>query len=245
LIRRKRRRQGANGKASAGAAAFHAAAAKGAPGLRRAGPKRRGWSDADEGIFGTEIRVNRGEVEVDDDALIPDDPDDARSMTRRGRRARLVWAPDELLRRQQIDQAQHDAAVRYADDYEVGVLGARPKDARAHLVRVDDGASPPWNRVLYSQRRAMARQSFEFARRALAGKRLRPGAETTMTLVLQACVLERRSLRAFAAIEHVGHNRASDLLKQGLQALAEHYGYAGQASSIPPVPPPPSGPIAA
>jgi hypothetical protein len=153
-----------------------------------------------------------------------------------------------LLRRQQIDQAQHDAAVRYADDYEVGVLGARPKDARAHLVRVDDGAGPPWNRVLYSQRRAMARQSFEFARRAVAGRRLRNGAETTMTLVLQACVLERRSLRAFAAIEHVGHNRASDLLKQGLQALAEHYGFSGresQASSIPPVPPPPPGPIAA
>jgi hypothetical protein len=240
LIRRKRRRQG-TAKQGRGVSAFLDAAARGAPGLARPKPRKRGWSDADEGIYGTEIRSDRGEIEVEDDALIPDDPDDPRSMTRRGRRARLVWAPDELLRRQQIDQAQHNAAVRYADDYEVGVLGARPKDARAHLVRAEDGASPPWNRVLYSERRAMARQSFEFAKRAVAGKRLRPGAETTMTLVLQACVLGRRSLRAFATMEHVGAGRASDLLKQGLQTLAEHYGYAGsgQAASIPPVPPPP------
>lgn len=124
---------------------------------------------------GVKLAIDRGVVEVVRDVHVPDDPQDKRSLTRLAPRGQRVWAPDRLFKAGSIDADQWEAALRFYNDYSVGELGARTGPMSGG-VRLD-----PWARLPFSERQAMARQSFRSAVKA-AGPRF--------SSILVFCVLQ-------------------------------------------------------
>lgn len=176
-----------------------------------------------DGDMGHGLAIERGIVEIDKDALVPLDPDSKRSPQRIQARAKRVWVPDRLLYRPNpaIEPHQHDAATRFYDDYLIGEEGARPNQTRGGI-RLD-----PWNRLPYSEQRAMRRQSWRMAveKVPLLGRS-----------ILSWCVLQTTNspavpptVEAWAKAVPAGGwstERAVGFLISVLDGLALHYGYS-------------------
>jgi hypothetical protein len=174
---------------------------------------------------GPGLAIERGLVEVETNALIPDQPDDKRSNAVIGTRAKRVWPPDRLIggRNPALEQHQHDSARRLLDEFTIGILGATNHTPSGTY-------TAPWSRCPYQERRAMARQSFLSATRAVG---LRFGS------ILVWCVLmETGSPDLPPTVEGYAKrmspawtiDRTVGFLSGALEALAVHYGYSRQNS---------------
>lgn len=169
---------------------------------------------------GPSLAIARKSVEVHDRALIPDDPQQNNGPQRNGVRAQRVWAPERLSRGRNPAVEQHMllAATRFYDDFLTGELGARPgRDMSGIHV-------PSWNRTLYSERQADARQSFRNAMKA-AGPRFGS--------ILRWCVLQETpspniapTVDTWARSNGWRVERAVGFLAGGLELLAVHYNLA-------------------
>lgn len=170
---------------------------------------------------GPALAVERGLVEVDQAALIPDDPDDSHGKTRRGVRAQRVWAPDRLLRNGTIENHHHAAADAYLTDYERGMEGARDRPL-AVIARSGRGAAAtrgwPEDRRLFHLSRY--REATKLVGQEGAG-------------VLAWCVLRATpgpqfppTLEAYAKWLGCPVDRVTGMLVVALSALAEFYGLA-------------------
>lgn len=170
--------------------------------------------------LGSPLQMARGVVEFSAEVHVPDDPDDKRSLTRIAPRAQRVWAPDRLMRGRSpaISAEQYQAAQRYFDDYLIGEMGARRGPIRG-------GARlGPWNRMPYSEQRAMRRQSWRMATKAVG---------RSFADILFWCVLQETpspdiapTVERWAAVAGCRTERAVGFFVGALEALAQHYGYA-------------------
>lgn len=173
--------------------------------------------------LGRPMAVERGQIEVQSGVFIANEPDNKVSTGVIGTRAQRVWAPDRMLRGKNspIDQSQYDAAVRLFDDFLLGEVGARKNQARGGI-RLD-----PWSRVPYSEARAMRRQSWQFAMKAL-GPQFSP---VVVWCVLQVTPTDRSDIaptvEAWAKSVGWGTERAVGFLAGALACLAVHYGFSG------------------
>lgn len=126
-----------------------------------------------------------------------------------GRVARRVQPPIEVLyKRHTIDQRQHDAAVRWLDDYEVALQGARDMD----------GELPPGVNAGSVEGHS--------ARRIAAMTRVRQGYQAMgkqCAPVVDAVVVGRCSLSVLARESGEARDYIRGLLDVGLSALADYY----------------------
>lgn len=152
--------------------------------------------------MGTAVRRARGDVMVED-APDPDAP------KRTIRRARAVWAPDVLLRTQAIDKQMHDAAVRYMDSYQLGVLGAKDRS----MVFVSRSGSPGG----MAEARLAAVTDWRKATQAVG---------IILSPILTWCVLGHGTLRGYAADCGGSREAAHRSLLAALDRLADHFGRA-------------------
>ena len=214
----------ATAAAPGGNAAAEALRKRAAQGKAKAKARRIARQPDDDGIlWGSDLgsldAIKSGRAEYVTNADVPDDPNDPHSAVRTKPRAQMVWAPDRLMkgRSPALDQAQYDAAVRYLNDWLIGEQGARA-GADMSGIRLD-----PWARLPYSERRAMARQSWRNATQA-AGARF--------SAVLVWCVLQQTpgptvppTVEAWAVSVGWRTDKATVWLTGALELLKVHYGF--------------------
>jgi hypothetical protein len=145
------------------------------------------------------MRLDRGEVMVCD-APDPDQPN------RTIRRAKAEWLPDKLLANGTIGQQHHDAATRYHNAYEVGILGARDRLS----VYVDCRGAPAG----IADAQLAAATDYRQATQAVG---------LTLSAALVWCVLGRGTAAGWAADRGWNPHRAQGYLLAALDRLADHY----------------------
>lgn len=175
--------------------------------------------------LGRPLAVERDQIEVERGRFIPNEPGNRFSEGVIGTRAQRVWAPDRLLKGENsaIKQHQHDAAVRYYDDFLLGEVGANRGQSRGGA-RLD-----PWARLPYSEMRAQRRQSWQMANAAVG---------SSFCSILTWCVLQETprdradiapTVQAWAESQEWRTERAVGFLAGALEALAQHYGFSRKA----------------
>lgn len=178
--------------------------------------------------MGNPLAIERNLVSIDPNAAVPLEPDSPRSQMRIQAQARRIWAPDILIRGRNpaLRAHHHDAATRYLEDFLIGEMGVRAGQRSGPSVRTD-----PWSRMPYSEQRALRRDSYRRASKAIG-----PGLEHIVTwTVLQITPSPDipPTVEAWAksqAPKPWGTERAVGVLIAALEILADHYGY-GPAQS--------------
>lgn len=154
---------------------------------------------AQESDIGPRMLHERGWLTLED---APDPGDPNRTI----RRARAVWVPDEWLRKGVIDQAAHNAAVRYHEAYALGVIGA--KDRPDVYIRVSG------YRGGYSDARLAAATDFRKAEKAVG---------VFAADCLTWCVLGTSCVAAWARNRQMHPQIARGYLLAAIHRLTEHY----------------------
>lgn len=154
------------------------------------------------------VRLDRDEVEVQLSARIPLVPDDPKSAVIRGKRARVVWAPDRLHDLRVISAAEYQAARRYRDDWE-----------RANLPRTAT-RSPVW--VPTSHRGSLPISDAQH-RAARAASRAEMALGEGLAQVAALVILGNASIRTLAESRAWPVSYASGFFKAVIVRLDSHY----------------------
>jgi hypothetical protein len=149
--------------------------------------------------FGPRVRIERGEVDVQD----APDPDRPNATLRR---AKAVWAPDVLLRNGTIGQAHHSAATRLHDAYALGILGARDRLA----IYIAKTGAPSG----YADAQLAAAEDYRRAAQAVG---------IVAMSALSWCVISHGTVAGWAECKGWPVQRAQGYLLAALDRLAEHY----------------------
>jgi hypothetical protein len=163
------------------------------------------YSDYGPGIRLGPVRAHDGAMLREADVVVGDAPD-PHAPKRTVRRARRTDHLLALLREGTIDQRQTDAGelLRNAIERAQRSLPATSR-SEVHVA--------PWDRTAISEQKLKAQRHVDSALAALD--------ESVTPAVLW--VLNGRTIRGYAEFWHMRHTTAAELLRRGLDALADHY----------------------
>ncbi len=175
--------------------------------------------------LGPGLAIERGLVEVETSALIPDAPDDKQSRAIIGTRAKRIWPPERLARGRNpaIEPHQLDAASRLLDEFSIGILGATNHTPSGVY-------TAPWMRCPFQERQANARESFLLATNAVG---MRFGAILVWCVLMETGGPDRPpTVEGYAKrmTPPWTIDRTVGFLSGALEALAVHYGYSRKNS---------------
>ncbi len=153
------------------------------------------------------------------------DPHDTNPQRREARRVSASRAADPLVAMMQrgklITDRHIKAAGKLLDDWECGVLGAKPGGGKAF----GSGASGGFQAAQYPEEARLAHLSSARAAQAAVGV---TGFRILAHVVLGIPSPENRSVRAYAVRHDMHEQTATGLLFASLERLAEHYNPRGR-----------------